>query len=99
MTDPKRKLDIKLNIAGRPYELSIDREREEIYRKAEREVNKWVAATQSQLVLPTEGYLALAALQLAVQKLSLLSQRSLDDDLDKLAELEAMIDNRLNKLG
>ncbi len=98
MADTKRKLDIKLNIAGRPYELSIDREREEIYRKAEREVNKLVASTQSQLVLHTEGYLALAALQLAVQKLSLLSQRSLDDDIDKLAEIEAMLDNKLNQL-
>ena len=94
MNDVKRKLDIKLNIAGRPYELSIDREREEVYRKAEREV----ASTQSQLVLGNEGYLALAALQFAVQKLTLLAQRSIDDDLEALSELDAQIDKQLNKL-
>ena len=98
MNDVKRKLDIKLNIAGRPYELSIDREREEVYRKAEREVNKFVASTQSQLVLGNEGYLALAALQFAVQKLTLLAQRSIDDDLEALSELDAQIDKQLNEL-
>ena len=45
-----------------------------------------------------EGYLALAALQFAVQKLTLLAQRSIDDDLEALSELDAQIDKQLNKL-
>ena len=62
-----QKFNIKLNIAGKSYALSIEREKEAIFRRAEKEVNRLTAAVESQYMAEREDYLAVVALQLAVR--------------------------------
>lgn len=92
-----QKFNIRLNIAGKSYALSIDREKEEIFRRAEKEVNRLTAAVESQYMAEREDYLAVAALQLAVKAVELESSRSLGKDMDKLEELDKMLGEHLNR--
>ena len=93
-----QKFNIKLNIAGQSYALSIEREKEAIFRRAEKEVNRLTAAVESQYMAEREDYLAVVALQLAVRAVELESSRSLGKDIDRLDELDRMLEDHLNKL-
>ena len=93
-----QKFNIKLNIAGKSYALSIEREKEAIFRRAEKEVNRLTAAVESQYMAEREDYLAIVALQLAVRAVELESSRSLGKDIDRLDELDRMLEDHLNKL-
>ena len=93
-----QKFNIKLNIAGKSYALSIEREKEAIFRRAEKEVNRLTAAVESQDMAEREDYLAVVALQLAVRAVELESSRSLGKDIDRLDELDRMLEDHLNKL-
>ena len=92
------KFNIRLNIAGKSYALSIERDKEEIFRRAEKEVNQRIAVVESQYVAQREDYLAVVALQLAVRIVELESSRSLGHDIDKLDQLDKLLDQHLNKL-
>lgn len=94
----KQTLGITLTIAGKSYPLTIDRDKEELFRRAEKEINRRVATLESKFVHDNEGYLAIAALQLALKYVELENSRSLGDDMDALAELERKIDKQFNKL-
>lgn len=91
-------LNIHLEIAGRKYPLRIDRSKEELYRKAEKEINRWVATIDSKYRMDKEGCLAMAALQLALQNVERATARNIDDDLERLTRLERDIDAHLSKL-
>lgn len=91
-------LNIHLDIAGRKYPLKIDRSKEELYRKAEKEINRWVATIGSKYRMDTEGCLAMAALQLALQNVERATARNIDDDLERLTRLERDLDAHLSKL-
>ena len=93
-----QKFNIKLNIAGKSYALSIEREKEAIFRRAEKEDNRLTAAVESQYMAEREDYLAVVALQLAVRAVELESSRSLGKDIDRLDELDRMLEDHLNKL-
>ena len=93
-----QKFNIKLNIAGKSYALSIEREKEAIFRRAEKEVNRLTAAVESQYMAEREDYLAVVALQLAVRAVELESSRSLGKDIDRLDELDRMLEDHLNTL-
>ena len=88
-----QKFNIRLNIAGKSYTLNIEREREEIFRRAEKEVNHLMAAVESQYMAEKEDYLAAIALQFAVKAIELESSRKVDDEMEALEE----IDNRLGE--
>lgn len=92
-----QKFNIRLNVAGKSYALSIDREKEEIFRRAEKEVNRLTAAVESQYMAEREDYLAVAALQLAVKAVELETSRSLGKDIDRLEELDKMLGEHLNR--
>lgn len=92
-----QKFNIRLNIAGKSYALGIDREKEEIFRRAEKEVNRLTAAVESQYMADREDYLAVAALQLAVKVVELEASRSLGKDVDRLEELDRMLGEHLNR--
>ena len=91
-------LNIHLTIAGHKYPLKIDRSKEELYRKAEGEINRWVSTIESRYRMDKEGCLAMAALQLALQNVERATARSIDDDLEELTRLERQIDAHLSKL-
>ncbi len=87
------KLSITLKIAGTSYPFpDIESDEEEVYRHAEREVNRLFAQGAHPSLLPKDR-LALAALRLAMENVTLKASRSLGEDLDKLAEIDrAMTD-------
>lgn len=93
-----QKFNIRLNIAGKSYALSIEREKEEIFRRAEKEVNKLTASVESQYVADREDYLAVVALQLAVRAVEMEASRSLGKDIDQIAEIDKKLEEHLNRL-
>jgi hypothetical protein len=82
------KLSITLKIAGTSYPFpDIESSTEEVYRHAEREVNRLFAENAHPALLPKDR-LALAALHLAMENVKLRASRSLGEDLDRLAKIE-----------
>ncbi len=92
------KLNIKLNIAGKSYPLSIEREKEEKYRRAEREVNELITKFRSRFRAEDEDYLAMAALQISLANVEMEMSRSLGDDIDALMEINKELDDYLGSL-
>ncbi|MDR2894815.1 MAG: cell division protein ZapA [Alistipes sp.] len=89
------KLSITLKIAGTTYPFpDIESSDEEVYRHAEREVNRLFAENAHPSLLPKDR-LALAALTLAMENVTLRSSRSLGEDIDRLAELDREIREHL----
>ncbi len=85
------KLSITLKIAGATYPFpDIERSDEEIYRYAEREVNRLFAANAHPNLLPKDR-LALAALQLAMENVRLKGGLSVDGDMERLEEMERQV--------
>jgi hypothetical protein len=92
------KLSITLKIAGTSYPFpEIENSEEEMYRHAEREVNRLFAASAHPSLLPKDR-LALAALQLAMENVSLRASRSLGEDLDRLAAVDTRINEYLRTI-
>lgn len=92
------KLSITLKIAGASYPFpDIERSEEEIYRHAEREVNRLFAATAHPSLLPKDQ-LALAALQLAMENIRLKTSRSLGEEVDRLAGIDRNLDEYLRSV-
>ncbi len=92
------KLNIKLTIAGKVYPLTIDREIEERYRRAEADINKAVTDFRGRIRAETEDYLALAALQIALTKVEMEMSRSLGSEIDALKDIDKELDRHLNSL-
>ena len=59
----EKPLNIKLDIAGKPYEMTINARDEEVYRLAAREINKRMATAQQTRVdgFGIQDYLAIIA--------------------------------------
>jgi len=93
---------ITLKIAGINIPLTIDSEKEEVYRLAEREVNGYLASVKQLNIQDwTDRHsLALTALRFAINSVN---QRRLhetdDDDLRQLEALSTEIDTYLNTLA
>ena len=92
---------IHLRLAGKAYGLEIAPEKEEIYRMAEREVNanvnKWQKAFGENFSV--QDCLAITALQLSINNISMTRQNELDsDDLAALDALSQMMDKHLNRI-
>lgn len=91
-------MNINLDIAGKKYPLRIERAKEELYRKAEKEINRWVATIESRYRMDKEGCLAMAALQVALQNVEHATSRNIDDDLAELTAIERTLDDYLSRL-
>lgn len=92
---------IKLKILGKPYAFTIDSEKEELYRLAEREVNNnLISIRQKNIQGWTEvDYLGMTALKFAIENVDMKQHREVKSD--ELRELEAFgaeIDAYLNKI-
>ncbi len=93
-----QKLRIKLTIAGRTYPLNIDTEKEERYRRAEREINSLVTRFESNYRLEPIDHLAMAALQISVTQIEMEMSRNMNSDRDELNKLDKDLDKYLNSL-
>ena len=87
---------ITVKIAGKEYPMTINQNDEEKYRRAAKEINKLIAAYKASYVAEPEDYLAMAAIQVAVGKVTLEMDRSLSNQLEELDALNREIDNYLN---
>ncbi len=91
------KLSITLKIAGTTYPFpDIESSEEEIYRHAEREVNRLFAEGAHPSLLPKDR-LALAALHLAMENVTLKASRSLGDEVDRLVEIDRLLSEYLHR--
>ncbi len=92
-------LPIKLKVAGKSYAFDIDSSKEEVYRLAEREVNEFLKQAKQEKYeeWKDDDYLALAALQFAIDYTDLRQNRELNtEDLKRLHEIDREIDTYLN---
>lgn len=93
---------ITLKIAGINIPFTIDSEKEEVYRLAEREVNGYLASIKQRNIQDwtDRHYLAIAALRFAIDAVNRRRQHETDDDdLRRLEALGTEIDAYLNTLA
>lgn len=96
------KQKINLKVAGKAYSLTIDSEKEEIYRLAEREVNANAGKLQKTFgnSFTMQDCLAITALQLSINNIAMTRQGQPDsDDLRALDALSQRMDRHLNRLS
>ena len=96
----ERQLNIKLDIAGKPYEMTIDARNEEVYRLAAREINNRLATAQQSRVdgFGVQDYLAIIAVDLMISNIRLERKNSVEDgDLKALTELAERLSKHLEK--
>ena len=86
------KINIHLKIAGKSFPLEVEREDEERYRRAEREVNELVSHFKNNFRGDGDDHLAMAALQIAFDKVGLEMSRTLGEEMDALVELDRRLD-------
>ena len=95
------KQKINLRVADKPYSLTIDSDKEEVYRLAEREVNANLANLQKAFGdnFDIKDCLAITALQLSINNIAITRQNELEsDDMKALDALSRRLDQHLNRL-
>ena len=96
----ERLLSIKLDIAGKPYEMDIDPRNEEIYRLAAREINNRMAKAQQSRVdgFSIQDYLAIVSVDLMIANIRLERRNDLgSDELKALTALSEQLSKHLSK--
>ncbi len=94
----KTNLDIKVDIGGRPYPLTINRNEEELVRKASESVNFTIKEYSKAFEYKDmQDLYAMIALQHASGKMRLENERSFKDKemKDKLQEIDALLSSHL----
>ena len=89
---------ISVRLAGREYPMTIPQAEEEKYRRAARDINSLIAAYKTRFMAEPEDYLAMAALQVAVDKVDLEMKGEMTDQMVRLQEIERRIDGYLNDI-
>ncbi|MBP3565682.1 MAG: cell division protein ZapA [Alistipes sp.] len=95
------KQKISLEVNKKTYQMTIDSDKEEIYRLAERQVNANIAKLKTAFgdSCDIKDCLAITALQLSINNISLMRQNELDsDDMAALDKLSQMMDKHLNRI-
>jgi hypothetical protein len=96
----ERSLNIKLHIAGKPYEMTIDARNEVVYRLAAREINKRLAQAQQSRVdgFGIQDYLAIVAVDLMISNIRLERKNDIEEgDLKALSELADRLSKHFEK--
>lgn len=76
--------------------MTIPQAEEEKYRKAALDINSMIAVYKTRFMADPEDYLAMAALQIAVDKVGLEMARELTDEMNRLQQIGTEIDDYLN---
>ena len=96
----ERRLNIKLEIAGKTYPMVIDASNEEIYRLAAREINNRLAKAQQTRVdgFIMQDYLAIVAVDLMISNVHLDRKSGVEEgDMKALSELAERLSKHLEK--
>lgn len=92
------KLSIRVNVADRYYPLKVNREDEEVIRRAARIINEKVLQYKQKYTdKDTQDFLAMASLQFVNQLISLQQESSGEEVSEKLSELNVMIGSLLGE--
>lgn len=86
---------------GKPYGFTIDSEKEELYRLAEREVNNNLISIQQQNIKNwvEVDYLGMTALKFAIENVNLRQSRNVSsDELKSIEQIDAEINSYLNTI-
>ena len=83
---------ISVRLAGKEYPMTIPQAEEEKYRRAARDINSLIAVYKTRFMAEPEDYLAMAALQVAADKVDLEMKAV------RLQEIERRIDGYLNDI-
>ncbi|HJB85184.1 MAG TPA: cell division protein ZapA [Candidatus Alistipes merdigallinarum] len=89
---------IKLKVIGKEYPMTILQNEEEKFRRAAQDLNALISVYKTRFAAEPEDYLAMAAIQIAADKVGLEMDRELSDEKKALTEIEQTIDNYLNKI-
>ena len=95
-----KQLNIKLDIAGKPYEMAIDANNEEVYRLAAREINNRMSSAQLARVdgFGVQDYLAMVAVDLMIANIRLERNNDVaEGEMKALSELAERLSNHLEK--
>ena len=93
-------LNIKLDIAGKPYEMAIDAANEEVYRLAAREINNRLSAAQLARVdgFGVQDYLAIVAVDLMISNIRLERKNDVaEGEMKALSELSERLSKHLER--
>ncbi len=96
-----KKITVRLTLAGKVYPLGLDPEKEEMYRRAEQEVNEYFAKMKRQQYknFIDADYMALTALKFAIDKVEMSRNREvIDADLKALQRIDSELESYLNSL-
>ena len=96
----ERLLNIKLDIAGKPYEMRINPQNEEVYRLAARKINDLMAIAQRSRVdgFGIQDYLSMIAVDLMISNIRLERKNDVEEgDLKALSELAEKLSKHLEK--
>ena len=96
-SNEENKLRIHTVIGGFRFPMNIDRNEEEIYRNAEKQVNRYIDDYQKQyLNLSAEEIRSLVAFQLAVVIYKMETNQSIDPVIEKIRSLDNELEQLLN---
>lgn len=96
-SNEENKLKIHTVIGGFRFPLNIDREDEEIYRNAEKQVNRYIDDYQKQYPnFSAEEIRSLVAFQLAVVIYKMETNQSIDPVIEKIRSLDNELEQLLN---
>jgi len=96
-SNEENKLKIHTVIGGFRFPMNIDRNEEEIYRNAEKQVNRYIYDYQKQyLNLSAEEIRSLVAFQLAVVIYKMETNQSIDPVIEKIRSLDNELEELLN---
>ena len=96
------KQKINLRVAGKAYQMTIDSDKEEVYRLAERDVNANVGEVQRNFgdKMSLQDCLAITALLYGINSIAISRQNEMsDEDLKALDTLSQRLDKHLNRLS
>ena len=91
-----RRISVKL--AGKEYPRTIRQAEEEKYRRAAQDINALISVYKTRFAAEPEDYLAMAALQVAVDKVGLEMNREMTEEAQRLQKIEREIDDYLNNI-
>jgi cell division protein ZapA len=96
-TNEENKLRIHTVLGGFRFPMNIDREDEEIYRNAEKQVNRYIDDYQKQYPnFSAEEIRSLVAFQLAVVIYKMETNQSIDPVIEKIRSMDNELEELLN---
>lgn len=94
----KKTRRITVKVAGKAFAMTVPAADEEKYRRAAEDINELISAYKGSFVAEAEDYLIMAAIQMAVSKVSLEMEREMTEEMERLKKLEEEIDGYLNNM-